>query len=508
MKTVYLVRHAKSSWEYPDLEDFERKQELENIRKVNYALIYVCPERFLIKSFKDILSELTKRIPISLIVVDEAHCVSEWGHDFRPAYLTLGVNTRKYCSSEEHKPTLVALTGTASDNTLTDIQKDLIINDKNAIITPTTFRRKELHFNIIQADSRQKSVEVKNILKNVIPAKFKINFEDIKKLSGNDSICGIIFCPVTGKLSASGNRNIYGVMHFHELINKDESLGNISRPYHGNKELSKEEKRKNATDFQNNKFLIMIATKGYGMGIDKSNIRYIIHINMPPSIEAFYQEAGRAGRDGKNAECFVVYSNNGLYKNLLLGNTTYEDVNKIILPSQRDPSKEDDIHRMLYFHTNSFKGKTEEIEAINKLLSFLGDLKSEHNENKTFHEINFKNNQDEEGTDYSLLTKQKAIFRLAILGVIAPDYEIDYSNQVAPEFSLKVTGVSKENIVDNYHNYIKKYLGHRAEDDVKKIEVYLKNRSVHDFILIVSKYLLDFIFGKNLIKNNIDNIPA
>ena len=179
------------------------------------------------------LSDLTKKCSISLIVIDEAHCVSEWGHDFRPAYLTLGTNARKYSKSENGDiPTVVALTGTASDNTLIDIQKDLDITDKHAIITPTTFKRKELHFNIKKTESKQKYIEVKNILKDILPLKFNRNFEDIKKINGNDTISGIIFCPFTGKLNLWGQRNEFGVMSYHEGINNDGLFCNISKPYH------------------------------------------------------------------------------------------------------------------------------------------------------------------------------------------------------------------------------------------------------------------------------------
>jgi len=495
---------------HSDLDIHERVHVLNDIRELHYFLIYVCPERFLIRSFKEMLSDLTKKCSISLIVIDEAHCVSEWGHDFRPAYLTLGTNARKYSKSENGDiPTVVALTGTASDNTLIDIQKDLDITDKHAIITPTTFKRKELHFNIKKTESKQKYIEVKNILKDILPLKFNRNFEDIKKINGNDTISGIIFCPFTGKLNLWGQRNEFGVMSYHEGINNDGLFGNISKPYHGDRELNNEEKRKNAEDFQSNKFPLMIATKGYGMGIDKPNIRYVIHINMPPSIEAFYQEAGRAGRDGRDAECFVVYSNNGLYSELLQGITHYDQVREKILSIKRVSA--DDISRMLYFHINSFKGKTEEIDSIEKILSLLGDLNVEHNEKKTFEEMNLEKKKDEEGNDHSLLTKQKAIFRLAILGIIASDYEIDYSPQPSPPvFDLRVTGISKEEILENYRKYVQKYLGHRAQEDIIKIEVYLNNRSIYDFIIIVSKHLLNFIYEhyekgrRQAIKNMMD----
>ncbi|NMX22144.1 hypothetical protein C5S30_06920 [ANME-1 cluster archaeon GoMg4] len=134
--------------------DIESRREKDKIQKLihggQFLIIYVAPERFLINDFRNSLRELTKRYIISLIVIDEAHCVSEWGHDFRPAYLTVGKNSRIYCKNKDgFIPPLIALTGTASENVLIDIKEDLEVKEEDSIISPETFDRKELHFNLI-----------------------------------------------------------------------------------------------------------------------------------------------------------------------------------------------------------------------------------------------------------------------------------------------------------------------------------------------------------------------
>ncbi len=456
--------------------DIETKRERDMVQKWiyegQYLIVYVSPERFLINDFRASLREFLKKYLVSLIVIDEAHCVSEWGHDFRPAYLTAGKNSRFYCKNRDgFTPPLIALTGTASENVLIDVKEDLEIKAEDAIISPETFDRKELNFNIIRCHSDDKYLEVKQVIEKDLPR--KLNNESILSPRGKLTNSGIIFCPVkTDKES-----NPRGVGYFIGKIGED--FGEVCKPYHS----SEEERIKNARDFQNNKFPLLIATKGYGMGIDKPNIRYTIHVNLPPSIEAFYQEAGRAGRDREKSECYIVYSSEYDERNdkLMDMNTSLEEIRR----SCGGRHKWDDFSCLFNFHNNSFRGKEEELGIINGILDEIGDLEKEYQPYRSkFNNIDLKLSRDE-----LLKVKQKAIFRLTAMGVIT-NYGIDYSSN---EFVLKINKISKKNIISSYYNYVKKYNQLRAEKE-KEILTKKMNFSTKKFIMFCSKLLLDYVY--------------
>ena len=456
--------------------DIENDQEKEKVQKLlyggQYLLVYVAPERFLIEKFRNSLREFTKKYLISLIVIDEAHCVSEWGHDFRPAYLTVGKNSRIYCENKDgFIPPLIALTGTASENVLIDVKEDLEVKEEDSIISPETFDRKELHFNLIKCDSDDKYLEVKRIIEKDLPHKLKI--DSLLDTKGKLTNSGIIFCPVT----TNKGSNPRGVEFFVERINED--FGDISKPYYS------DEKNRiiNARDFQDNKFPLLVATKGYGMGIDKPNIRYIIHVNLPPSIEAFYQEAGRSGRDGNNSECYVVYSSEYEARNnkLMDTNISLNEVHSLC----NQPHTWDDFSCLFNFHNRTFKGKNDEMSIIKGILDDIGDLEKEYQPYKSkFERIDIKLNDDE-----LFEAKQKAIFRLTAIGVIT-NYGVDYASK---EFSLKINKIIKENIISHYYNYVKKYNQLRAKKE-KEILINQTNLGIKEFIIFCCELFLNYVY--------------
>lgn len=456
--------------------DIDNRQEKEKVQKLlyggQYLLVYVAPERFLIEKFRNSLREFTKKYLISLIVIDEAHCVSEWGHDFRPAYLAVGKDSRRYCENKEgFIPPLIALTGTASENVLIDIKEDLEVKDDGSIISPETFDRKELHFNLIKCDSDEKYLEVKKIIERDLPNKLKT--ESLLDINGKLTSSGILFCPVT----TNKESNPRGVEFFVERINED--FGDISKPYYS------DEKNRiiNARDFQDNKFPLLVATKGYGMGIDKPNIRYIIHVNLPPSIEAFYQEAGRAGRDGNKSECYVVYSSEYEERNKKLMDTTtsLNEVHSLC----NWPHTWDDFSCLFNFHNRTFKGKKDELVIIKGILDDIGDLEKEYRPHKSkFENVDINLNSDE-----LFKAKQKAIFRLTAIGVIT-NYGVDYASN---EFSLKINKITKENIISHYYNYVKKYNQLRADQEKDS----LNNQTdldIKEFIVFCCELFLDYVY--------------
>ena len=229
-----------------------------------YKIVYVAPERLESESFVDIC----QKIDISMVAVDEAHCVSHWGQDFRPSYL----NISEFISKIGSRPVVGAFTATATKQVKDDIVKLLKLNDPFQVTTG--FDRPNLYFSVLHPES--KSLTLMSLIRQ------------------RQSLCGIVYC--------STRNNVEKIC---DIINEN---GMTATRYHAG--LSEEERKKNQDDFVFDRVSVMVATNAFGMGIDKSNVSYVIHYNMPKNLESYYQEAGRAGRDGSHAECILMYAPN------------------------------------------------------------------------------------------------------------------------------------------------------------------------------------------------------
>ena len=248
-----------------------------------YKIIYVAPER--LENYEFL--EFARNVEISMVTVDEAHCISQWGQDFRPSYLKIV----EFIKNLPKRPVVSAFTATATEEVKNDILCTLSLADPEVVITG--FDRKNLYYS------------VENIRR-----KDEFIMEYIEK---HPTESGIIYCAT--------RKNVDNLF---ELLFK---RGVPVTRYHAG--LTNETRKKNQDDFIYDRTPVIIATNAFGMGIDKSNVRYVIHYNMPQSMENYYQEAGRAGRDGENSQCILLFSlQDVMIDRMLLDNKDFSDVDE------------------------------------------------------------------------------------------------------------------------------------------------------------------------------------
>ena len=269
-----------------------------NIRAGKYKIVYVAPERLETPDFLALAGVLQ----IDLVAVDEAHCISQWGQDFRPSYLGIA----RFLDTLRRRPTVAAFTATATREVRQDIIRILSLRDPLCIITG--FDRPNLFYSVQRGSRKDEAL--------------------LRLLRKRSDQSGIIYCAT--------RKNVESVCDM--LCARDIP----ATRYHAS--LPEQERMQNQEDFVFDRKSVMVATNAFGMGIDKSNVRFVIHYNMPMSVEAYYQEAGRAGRDGQPSDCILLYSGKDVQTALFL--LEHSEDNEALSEEERAHILQQNMHRL------------------------------------------------------------------------------------------------------------------------------------------------------------------
>lgn len=432
----------------------ERERVQKRISEGASIFFFVSPERLLIKGFREKLQDMSLNHPaiyFSYCVIDEAHCVSEWGHDFRTSYLSVAENAMRFCIAKNGDTIpLFALTATASYDVLTDIQRELSGNElefrlgEESIIELEDYTRPELNFEIVSITADDLRNERDFNLKRKIAEKKNAVLYDLITDHKDDlnNNAGLIFCPhrghffgVTDRFKHNNNENV-GVLDVLErqLPNMHPRMG-FFMGSGDDDELVQEQSIQNQDQFIDGKLKLLVATKAFGMGIDKNNIRFTVHYNYPGSIESFLQEAGRAGRDGDQANCYLLYTP----------------------PNQLKEDVENDVNQ--YFHSMAYRGAEKEKEIISELLykvfepdrtyQLTADIQDEFNPALSCVIWKSRTNNRYVSVQESFNEKLGSIMVRNDWPIYLSDEVNDGSSKYSAEFSDKVLNYVKNKIISN-----------------------------------------------------------
>ncbi|MEK4715753.1 RecQ family ATP-dependent DNA helicase [Sporosarcina sp. FSL K6-5500] len=415
MKNKHHITHA--AFINSDLSPEETDRTLRHFTAGRYFFIIISPERFQQQKFRNELSLINRTKAVAIATIDEVHCISEWGHDFRTSYLALANTIRRFTPSAR----FLALTATASSKVLKDIMTELKIESHN-VLTISNFKREELTFDIQSVTKKTRPQELFELLGTS------------SLLSESDVGPTIVFTPVV-----NGENGCYELSH---SISKNTKLK--TGFYSGSKPKKfvvpnyNNYKEKIQESFMDDEINVLVSTKAFGMGVDKSNIQRTIHYGMPNSLESFYQEAGRAGRGGEKSKCFILYCPDVLDEKEIgdiFGTNT--DLNKLKGYQNR---MKGDLGTSLFFLKNS-----------------LMDIQAEADELFEFYQKSFMIGEDM--TDISCFNeqemqkKERFIYRLALIGVVE-DWTIDWGKR---RIEVELNDWTEQSVIATLERHIQKY---------------------------------------------------
>ena len=444
---LYDMGVTRTAFISSDLSATERKAVQDAFSRGNYLITFMSPERFQDETFRDFLLSMTGTDVgrFAYAVVDEVHCLSEWGHNFRVSYLNLIKTIKRYCS----EATIIGLTATASLRVIKNILLEFGMDNRDDIISASSFDRPELDFKVEQVLGGNKQ----DVLFERID-RYRNHYHDLLEPVGKDgkaSRCGIVFTPhVNGK---------YGCVEVASSIadkyNADVKYYSGQKPkyYRGSSTQWDEEKRAIQKEFKNNQFTLLAATKAFGMGINKPNIRYTIHYGLPESLEALYQEAGRAGRDGKKAQCLVIYNketeeNESKLKSVL--EKTDASVEAVKEAVKVIGFNGEDLTRQTFLFSNGLVSLQDELDCAGRIIEAL--------------------NKGEKvlvaGDRKELDLMQKVTYHLAEIGIVY-DWTVDWK---LPALKIYVNNYSEETIKKKIIDYISTYESEDTQEIAETIK--------------------------------------
>ena len=425
------IGFTRSNFITSDLKAGEKAKVQRDFGRGKYFFVFISPERFQTHAFRKEMLAIGLDLSFAYAVIDEAHCLSEWGHDFRTSYLNLANTIGRFAPSAIY----IGLTATASVNVLKDIQTEFDIPD-DFVRTPMDFTREELSFHVI--DDKGRKVDAAVELVSEMERKWNSDGE-----YGNKA--GIIFTATVN--GSKGCHSLAG--RISTLLNMDVRYFSGSAPKMGvlQGEAFDRYKRQVQDDFKENKYRLLTATKAFGMGVNKGNIAYTIHFGIPGSMEALYQEAGRAGRDKKlfkevPADCYVLLTkepNSAILDKIWDASTNVKDLKEYVKLLSRDS----DLNTNLFLMTNSLDTINDEFKLMANVYEF------------------FKYNQEHNtviitarqfGTEKFKL--EKAIYRLSQLGIVS-DWVIEdfFNGTLYVEFQC----LSEEGLENKIEHTVRKY---------------------------------------------------
>lgn len=482
----------------------ERRLKEEGYRLVelgHHIFVFVSPERLQIPEFRSHVKSFVANVPIPYCVVDEAHCVSEWGHDFRPAYLNVGRLVRNYCVHNGSQPSLLALTGTASRNVLIDIMRELELDDQNAVVEPKSFDRKELNFEVVRVSSEDRFPVLAGKIRSILmeygwrpgqPSKVPVGL--VFSYFVNDQTVGI------PRLKAELERRL--------RIPVELYAGTAPLEFRRTELEWEHRKLLTQRKFKYGEIPILACSHAFGMGVDILSLRWTVHAMLPRSVEEFYQQAGRAGRDFKRSQCTIIFSDDQPTLADELLDTERTSLEEIASRANEIPrEKQGDAIRDTWFITKNFLGREREKTLLKFVISdFLMPNLPKRKEDTITLEIPFtalpdrlfvttadkgresrkeRDQKVDEETKSSAL--EKTLYRLLLIEAI-PDYQKDYT---ARSFHavLKLTDASE--IYGALEHYIRRYA---AEGEVIKFIPETREYTYEKAVFSCGSALIDYIY--------------
>ena len=456
MKNAYITNttHLNS-----DLTAEEKKAVQKKFAEGKYLFIWISPERFQIKAFREYLSAVNASLSVAYAVVDEVHCLSEWGHDFRTSYLNLSKTVQKLCPTTS----FVGLTATASVNVLKDIKVEFarnnrVLKDEN-IKSLLDYSRKELNFEVIE-DKNNKL----HVLKEIMTDQEVLNQPGKAALVFTPHVNGQFGCySVANSLKSHFQKNVNWYSGEVPKVPEYDTAGQRTGrklPVMSSEDFQ-EHKVNAQLNFKKSQYPALVATKAFGMGIDKQNIYYTFHYGLPSSVEALYQEAGRAGRwDKRNpdkakdiAKCYVLYSkettDESTVNRLFEQETTFTEIQAI-----NDEVKWEgrDIFRQIFLFLQGQQDVSDEYKVMKLLVKNYFVPRSKQRVYYSTIQRELRNIDISGGNEKLRQIAQKGIYRLSLLGIVK-DWTNDFVNQFEVEFGSAV----EADVFKSLKHFITKY---------------------------------------------------